>query len=93
MYLLIVYDIRDDKRRLKVDKELSSFGERVNFSVFEVTLKSEAKYRKLKETLKSFIDVKVDSIRVYSFDQSTVAKALELGTGREPFVKESGFVF
>ena len=93
MYILIVYDIRDDKRRLKIDKELSTYGDRVNFSVFELRIKSEARLVLLKDALRSFIDSKVDSIRLYHFDRSTVLKAEELGSGREPFVVESSYVF
>lgn len=92
MYLLIVYDIREDKRRIKIDKALSAYGFRVNYSVFEVHLKSEAKLMALKEQLVELMDIKVDSVRLYHFDKHTVVKAQELGDGPEPFVQESGFV-
>jgi CRISPR-associated protein Cas1 len=48
MYLLVTYDIVSDKRRRKVDKLLSEYGFRVNYSVFELEIgktivKSKAK--------------------------------------------------
>ena len=41
MYVLISYDIVDDKRRLKVMKFLKDFGKRVQLSVFECHLTEE----------------------------------------------------
>ena len=93
MYLLIVYDIPEDKRRLKIDKALSAYGVRVNLSVFEVTVKSEAKYKLLVDSLNTLMNMQEDSIRIYPLNKLTVLNALELGERRQPFIKESGYVF
>jgi CRISPR-associated protein Cas2 len=37
-FYIIVYDVVDDKRRLKIAKYLESIGERAQKSVFEVYL-------------------------------------------------------
>ena len=39
MYVVVSYDITNDRRRLKVMKTLEGFGERVQYSVFECRLK------------------------------------------------------
>lgn len=93
MYLLIVYDIPCDKRRLAIDKTLSAYGVRVNFSVFEVTLKTKVHHSILRDKLLNFMDVEDDSIRIYPLDKTTVLKAEELGKRRSPFAKEGGYVF
>ena len=91
MYLLITYDISSDKRRRKVDKLLSSYGDRVNYSVFELeVVKSE--YKKLKSKLKDLIG-KNDSIRLYRLDKSVLDSAEELGKNHSnPFEREDSYV-
>ena len=93
MFLLIVYDIPDDRRRLAIDKILSSYGVRVNLSVFEITPKTKAHLMILKEKLLATIDMEEDSIRIYPMDKKSVAGAEELGKRRQPFVQENGYVF
>ncbi len=93
MYLLIVYDISDDKRRLMIDKILSAYGARVNLSVFEVTVKSNPQYYQLHARLLEAMKEKKDSIRIYPLDKNTVSKAEELGKRRAPFEGGSGYVF
>lgn len=77
MHLLIPYDIRDDKRRRIVDKVLSHFGRRVNYSVFEVEL-NKSKFRKLIAALEKHSDAKEDHIRIYVLNKDTVKKSFVL---------------
>ena len=93
MFLLVVYDIPDNRRRLAIDKILSSYGVRVNFSVFEVTAKTKTHMMILREKLLTTIDIEEDSVRIYPMDKKTAAEAEELGKRRQPFVQESGYVF
>ncbi len=65
MYLWVVsYDIADDKRRNKLAKLLLSYGERVQYSVFEFKLKEKELNSMLKQIAKE-IDKEADSVRVY----------------------------
>jgi CRISPR-associated protein Cas2 len=41
MFIVVAYDISDDKIRTKLHKTLRRFGDRVQFSVFECTLTPE----------------------------------------------------
>ncbi|NMD37131.1 MAG: CRISPR-associated endonuclease Cas2, partial [Christensenellaceae bacterium] len=50
-FVLIIYDISDNKRRYQMVKALLSFGFRVQKSAFEAMLKP-AKYKKLIEKIK-----------------------------------------
>ena len=63
MVVLIIYDIVDNKRRLKLAKYLQGFGKRVQKSAFEAQLTS-VQYRKLLDGLPEYC-TREDSIRVY----------------------------
>lgn len=75
MFLLITYDVstRDERagaRRLRrVAKACTSYGIRVQKSVFEMQL-GQKEWVELKARLLSEIDVEQDSLRVYYIDQS-----------------------
>lgn len=88
MYLLIPYDITDDKRRREVDKILSHYGKRVNYSVFEVELK-ENKYKKLIDLLENSTDKKHDHIRIYILGKESLKKSFILHTKQEIFQHET----
>ena len=63
IYALVIYDIVDNRRRLKLAKFLSGFGDRIQKSAFEVQL-GESKFNKLKEKLPCYCTDE-DSIRLY----------------------------
>lgn len=91
MYLLITYDITDNKRRRKLDKLLSEYGFRVNLSVFELDIDHKT-YRMLLEKLPSFMKER-DSIRIYRHTQETITKSHELNPKlSHPFSKEEAYV-
>lgn len=91
MYLLITYDISSDKRRNKIDKLLSSYGHRVNYSVFELEVKSHI-HNEIKTKLTLLIG-KYDSIRIYRLDKTALERAVELGENRQdPFEMEPSYV-
>ncbi len=91
MYLLITYDITDDKKRRKIDKILSSYGVRVNYSVFEVMIR-KTQVKTLKEKL--FVQMgKSDYVRVYYLNKTAVESAEELNPKRgDPFSMEESYV-
>lgn len=64
MFIVICYDIFDDRRRNRVAKKLESYGERVQDSVFECWLEP-ARLTRLKKSLEKLIDAESDRIRYY----------------------------
>ena len=91
MYLLITYDISSNKRRNKIDKLLSSYGDRVNYSVFELKVKKHD-MKKLIPKLKELMG-KDDSIRIYRLTYETIQSALELNKNRNrPFESDISYV-
>ena len=60
---LVAYDIADDRRRLRVSTKLSSYGDRVQYSVFVVDGRP-AKLVRLRAVLARLIDAGVDSVLI-----------------------------
>jgi len=54
MYLVVSYDIEDDKRRGRVHRTLKSFGQWVQYSVFECDL-TRAQYLVLRHRLDDYV--------------------------------------
>jgi CRISPR-associated protein Cas2 len=65
MYLVVSYDIYDDKRRTRVHKLLKNFGERIQFSVFECDLTKEQLVDVQHALLRIIKEEDQDSVRFY----------------------------
>ncbi|WP_456382983.1 CRISPR-associated endonuclease Cas2 [Persephonella sp.] len=61
---LIAYDVKDDKRRNRIARELLLHGIRVQYSIFELLL-TQTQLKKLKRNLKIYINPLEDSIIIY----------------------------
>ena len=64
LFVLIIYDIVDNKKRLAFAKKLNGYGFRVQKSAFEAMI-TESLYRKLIDEISRMIDKELDSVRVY----------------------------
>ena len=64
MHVVVTYDISEDKRRTKIHTILSSYGQWMQYSVFECNLEP-AEYTKLRNRLHKLIRPETDSIRFY----------------------------
>ena len=65
MFVVISYDVKDDKRRNRIFKALKNFGQWMQYSVFECEL-NKTDFLKLKDRLDRLIEAdKEDSIRFY----------------------------
>ena len=80
-FLVISYDISDDKRRSKAAKALEDYGRRVQYSVFECRL-LPAEFEKLKKRLKFFVRESQDTIRFYFIGAEDVGRIQVLGAGK-----------
>jgi CRISPR-associated protein Cas2 len=79
MYLVVSYDIHDDKRRNRIHKVLKNFGERIQFSVFECDLTKEQLLR-MHHALKRIIkEEDQDSVRFYHLCDSCQRKIDRIG--------------
>lgn len=76
--VLIIYDIVDNKSRLRMVKCLESYGIRVQKSAFEAYL-NKKKYEQLTHEASKIINKETDSLRIYLLANNTSVRSW--GTG------------
>lgn len=64
LFVLIIYDIINNKRRTRFAKEMCGYGFRVQKSAFEALIEDNL-FEKLLKEIPSLINAEEDSIRVY----------------------------
>ena len=64
VYILVIYDIVSNKRRVRFAKTMGGYGFRVQKSAFEAMI-SEKLCRQLLSEIPKYIDKREDSVRVY----------------------------
>ena len=81
MFYVVAYDVRDDRRRTKVAKILEDFGDRAQYSVFEMELDRPERIEALRQRLEKTIDPSEDGVRTYFLCRDCRNKATVLGQG------------
>lgn len=81
-FIIVSYDISDDKRRTKIHKALKAYGQWTQYSIFECNL-TKTEYAKLRARLDPLIDINNDSIRFYFVCDACKLKVERIG-GKEP---------
>ena len=80
---LIIYDLPDskaaNKRRNRLHKLLSGYGQWTQYSVFECFLDA-VQFAKLQTEIETLIKPAEDSVRVYVLDAGAVKKCLTYGS-------------
>lgn len=79
---LICYDVPDDRRRDRIARHLDSFGDRVQYSVFEARLGSEH-LEEMRVGLEELLDPEEDRVAVYPLCAACAGKVLRLGRGSD----------
>ncbi|MFQ5410208.1 MAG: CRISPR-associated endonuclease Cas2 [Anaerolineales bacterium] len=64
-FVVVVYDISNDKRRTRLHKRLKDFGTPVQYSVFECILDAEG-LEKMRAVVRRTIRPRVDHVRFYT---------------------------
>ncbi|NEX12783.1 MAG: CRISPR-associated endonuclease Cas2 [Prosthecochloris sp.] len=80
MFLLISYDIANNKRLPKVAKLMERYGERVQYSVFECLL-TQSQLAELQRKLRRLIDEQEDSVRFYRLCEDCRQDIIIIGDG------------
>ncbi|PIX24352.1 MAG: CRISPR-associated endonuclease Cas2 [Deltaproteobacteria bacterium CG_4_8_14_3_um_filter_45_9] len=80
MFVMISYDVVDDKKRLKLTKFLKDHGDRVQKSVFECNL-SPKTYERVKSGIEKVINKRKDRVRYYRLCKGCVDKVEISGWG------------
>jgi len=81
MFVLVSYDIEDDRTRTRLAHKLKDFGRRVQYSVFEAEI-NEREYAKMVGYLNSVKLSEKDSIRLYRICLDCVEKIQLWGNGK-----------
>ena len=77
MFIVVAYDIPDDRRRTRLHQRLKGFGTPVQYSVFECVL-DERQFRDMQAMVKKTIRLKEDDVRYYSLCADCQAKIIAL---------------
>lgn len=79
---VVAYDISSNKRRTKVHKTLSGYGQWTQFSLFECHL-NDKQYLELRHKLDDILEHQQDSVRFYPMCRGCVDKVETVG-GEKP---------
>lgn len=79
MLVLVVYDIADDRRRLKLSKFLEGYGRRVQESVFECFVSLE-EMQKLHGLVQKRVNQSEDNVRFYWIPVDALPRTLTIGS-------------
>jgi CRISPR-associated protein Cas2 len=82
MFIVVSYDISEDKRRTKVHSILKSYGQWMQYSVFECDI-TPTQYAKLRSRLAKLIKPDIDSIRFFFLCACCQSKIERIG-GEQP---------
>ncbi len=80
MFVVVAYDIVDDRKRLRVAKLMKQYGVRVQKSVFECIL-DDRRYLRMKEQIEKLIDWEEDGVRYYSLCRGCLKNIETSGVG------------
>ncbi|MCA9946822.1 MAG: CRISPR-associated endonuclease Cas2, partial [Anaerolineales bacterium] len=77
-FILIAYDISNDKRRTKLHNKLLDYGTPVQYSVFECLLDEKAE-KEIRQAVKRIIRPRKDHVRFYYLCASCLQKVETTG--------------
>ena len=78
MRYAVCYDVIDDKRRLRIARILTDYGQRVQYSVFEAEM-TKGTFDRMTERLAQNTDKKRDSIIIYRLCATCTEAAMVIG--------------
>lgn len=81
MFVIVSYDIVDDRRRARVLRLLRGYGAHVQRSVFECEL-DERRLSEVFSALRDLIEPREDDVRCYLLDAAAVRRIRTLGVAR-----------
>lgn len=78
MFKVVSYDISEDKRRTKIHSILKSYGQWMQYSLFECDL-TPTQYAKLRDRLSKIIQPETDNILFYPLCECCRGKVERIG--------------
>ncbi len=83
MFVIICYDISNDRRRYRIEKIIMNVGYRVQESVFEMHI-SEKLFLELKRSIRKNMDLEQDNVRYYFLCKNCIQAVDTDGVGMPP---------
>ena len=80
MFIAVVYDVTDNRRRSKLFKWLSGFGMNQQLSLFECNLETK-EYNRMFEGIRGIIDESKDKVTFYGLCAECLKGSKHLGRG------------
>lgn len=90
-YLIVAYDTPSDKRRNKLVKLLKLYGERRQYSLFELRVTRD-QLAKLKQGLIEYTDEAEDTIAIYHLTPESLKRTFRIGHSELKSISEPDFV-
>lgn len=81
MFVIVVYDISDNKKRTKMFKTMKNFGTPIQFSAFECIL-NEKGFQEIQEIIQGIVHPKEDKVRIYTLCNNCRGGIKNIGTGQ-----------
>lgn len=91
LYVVLAYDIADDRRRDRLARLLTDYLVRVQESVFEGHL-GDRRHAEMLEAVADVIDQRFDNVRVYTLCQRCRSTVQTLGVAVQPASPEDDAV-
>ncbi len=91
-FLVIAYDVASNRRRNRVVKLLKGYGRRVNFSVFECSVRARD-FQSLRQRIEALIDPGEDSVLYYSLCSTCVDRKHQTGMGWQTEAERRNAIF
>jgi len=79
---IVCYDIPDDKRRAKLATRLDSYGDRIQYSVFEARLDGEL-FDFLLQDIRKLIDIDEDRVHIFALCAGCFKRRVVIGYGSD----------
>ena len=84
---LIIYDIADEKRLVKIAKLMQNYGVRVQKSIFEAAL-SKKVLKNLRLDLLQVMDLDDDGVKVFTLCPKCENRVIVIGKGETPIFNQ-----
>ena len=83
MFIIICYDIANDRRRYRIEKTIRNVGYRVQESVFECNI-SEKQFLNIKKQIEKYMSLEHDNVRYYFLCKNCINAVEVSGIGIPP---------
>ena len=84
---VVIYDIKDNKNRMRLARLLFEYGIRTQLSVFEVEVK-EKEYRRFMRLIERKIKSDRDKIYIYPLDEKSFKRIQRLGDWENTIISD-----